>query len=361
MIKSAYIHIPFCKKICSYCDFPKVCYQEKWIDSYLNALKYDIETNYNNDILDTIYIGGGTPSSLSTIELNKLFVILKKLKLNKTYEYTIETNIEDLTEDKIKLMKSFGINRVSIGVQTFNDKHLKTLNRNSNYEDLKNKIDLLKNNGIDNINLDLMYALPNQKIEELNQDLNLFLNLNIKHISTYSLILEEHTKLYIDKTEYIDEDLDYKMYNTIENTLKNNNYEHYEVSNYCKEGYESKHNLTYWNNNQYYGFGMGASSYIDNIRINNTKNITTYLNKDIISSKEELKDLEIMQYEMILGLRKIKGVNKESFKNKYSKDIKEVFDIKELLDNNKLIENNEYIYINPKYIYLSNDILVNFI
>ena len=213
----------------------------------------------------------------------------------------------------------------------------------------------------DNINIDLMYAIKGETLEDLKEDLNLFLTLDIPHISTYSLIIEPHTKLYQNGEEYIDEDLDYEMYKLIEKTLKENNYNHYEVSNYSKDNYESKHNLTYWNNDNYYGFGMGASGYIKNTRYTNTKNLFEYLKGNYKYIETELSLKEQMQEEMFLGLRKLNGVSKKKFYQKYHQTIEEVFDIKNLIESGKLIEKNEYIYINPKYIYVSNDILINFV
>lgn len=359
-IKSVYIHIPFCNNICSYCDFTKIYYNKKYINDYLDALEKEIKSNYNNEILDTIYIGGGTPTSLDIDELKKLFHILKIFKLNRTYEFTIECNIESLDKEKIKLFKDFGVNRLSIGIQTFNSKFLKYLNRNHTKEEAFDKISFCKKY-FDNINIDLIYGLKNETIEDLKYDLDMFLKLDINHISTYSLIIEPHTKLYNDKEENINEELDYKMYELICNTLKDNGFNHYEISNFSKNGFESKHNLTYWNNEKYYGFGLGASGFIDNIRYTNTKNINDYIIGNFKGEEEIITKQIDMENEMILGLRKIKGVNTKSFKNKYNLDIENVFDIKKIIKEGKLINKDHYIYINPKYIYLSNDILINFI
>ena len=358
MITSAYIHIPFCNTICSYCDFPKIYYNNCFIDKYLDNLESEIKVIYKNDILDTLYIGGGTPSSLNIEELKKLFNILKIFKLNKNYEFTIECNLDSLTKEKLDLFKKNGVNRISIGIESFNKNNLKLLNRKLVNLDL---IEYSKKIGIDNINIDLIYALPNQTLEELNEDLDLFLALDIKHISTYSLIIEDNTLLKINGVQNIDDELDLEMYKLIIDKLKNNGFNHYEISNFAKEGYESKHNLTYWNNFEYYGFGMGASSYINNKRINNTKSITKYLNGIYKYDEEELDKKKKMEYEMILGLRKIEGVNIKEFYNKYQINIEDVFDIKDLLEKGKLIKENGFIRINEDYLYLSNDILINFI
>ena len=359
--KSVYIHIPFCDTICNYCDFCKFIKNDEWIDRYLNALEKEINTKYKGEAIETLYIGGGTPSSLNIEELNKLFNILKVINKSNNIEFTFECNIENIDYDKLCLLYKNGVNRLSIGVQTFNEKYLKYLNRNHKKEDIINKINLVKQIGFNNINIDLIYAIPNQTIEELNDDIDEFLKLNITHISTYSLILEPNTKLYIDKEKNIDEDLDYDMYNLICNKLNKNGYNHYEISNFSKEGYESKHNLTYWNNNEYYGFGLGASGYVNSVRYDNTRSFNNYISNKYIKESYKLSKEETIQNEFILGLRKINGIDKELFKLKYNIDIHDIDKVNKLLKENKLLENKKNIYINPEYIYVSNDILVEFI
>ncbi|MDD3341823.1 MAG: radical SAM family heme chaperone HemW [Bacilli bacterium] len=358
MIKSAYIHIPFCKKICSYCDFCKVFYKENLVLQYLDVLEKQIKNEYEGDILSTIYIGGGTPSSLSTAALEKLFTILQVLQKGKNAEYTIECNIEDITEEKISIFKKYGINRISIGIQTFQLKYLTLLERNHTYQEVIEKINLLKQYGFFNINIDLMYAFNGQTIEEVKEDLHLFLTLDVPHISTYSLIIEPHTKLYIKEYENIEEDMDAEMYNFICNTLKQNYYEHYEVSNFAKKGYESRHNLTYWNHDFYYGFGAGTSGYIKDTRYENTRSVPTYI-KDNTKKEEYLIDKKESIYEEImLGFRKIKGISKRKFYDKYNQKLEHFESIKKLIQENKILENEEYIYINPKYVYVMNEFLV---
>ena len=354
-MKSVYIHIPFCSNICSYCDFPKIYYHKKWINDYLEALNREIELRYKGELIETIYIGGGTPSSLEIEELEKLFSIIRKIKSN-YLEFTIECNLDNLTKEKIDLFKKNNINRISIGIESFDKKNLKFLNRNLNNLEL---IPYMKKIGIDNINVDLIYALPTESKKTLINDIDKLLELDVPHISTYSLIIEPHTMIYNKKIENIDDFLDLEMYNIICSKLKA--YNHYEISNFSKKGYESKHNLTYWNNEHYYGFGMGASGYIDNIRYTNTKSINEYIKGNYILEEEKLDIKEIMENEMILGLRKLKGVNISDFKKKYNKEIKEVFKIDKLIEEGKLLIENDYIKINSKYLYVSNEILINFI
>ena len=354
-MKSVYIHIPFCSNICSYCDFTKIYYNKKYINKYLDSLEKEINKYYNNEIVKTIYIGGGTPTSLDIDELNKLFKIIKVFKLDENVEFTIECNIENLTIEKLDLFKKNNVNRISIGIQTFNFKYLKLLNRNHNLKDVKKIINYAKKINFTNINIDLMYGFNGQTIKELDEDLNLFLSLNINHISTYSLMIEPHTKLYIENYKNIDEEMDYQMYEYICKKLKENDFIHYEVSNFAKKGYESLHNLTYWNNLEYYGFGLGASGFINKVRYTNTSNMNQYLLGNYIKEKEVITKKLDMEYEMILGLRKLKGVNILDFTKKFNIDLVKYFNIEKLIEENKLIIKDNYIYINPKYIYIENN------
>ena len=353
---SIYIHVPFCKTICSYCDFCKFYYNEKWVDNYLIALEKEIKSKYKNEAIATIYIGGGTPNSLNINQLEKLLQLTKLFNFEKI-EFTVETNV-DLSLDKIKLLKQYGVNRISIGVQTVNQKHLKFLNRNHTKEEVIDLVNLLKQYDF-NINIDLMYGIPNQTLKELEEDLDFILSLDVNHISTYSLIIEPHTKIYIDNVTNIDEDLDYQMYQLINKKLKN--YVHYEISNFAKDDYYSKHNLVYWNNLEYYGFGIGASGYIDGVRYDNTRSYQNYLNGNYLFESHKLSKKEKIENEFILGFRKLEGINILEFKAKYDMNVLDIGIVKKLLKEGKLSVDNGYLKINPKYIYISNTILVNFI
>ncbi len=359
MIKSCYIHIPFCDNICSYCDFCKLFYNEKIVDNYLLHLEKEIKNIYKNDLLDTIYIGGGTPSSLNLKQLDKLFNILSILRKSDNIEYTIECNFDNISIEKLKLFKKYGINRLSFGLESTIKNNLDVLDRKISKTNVKKVIKECRTLGFNNINIDLIYAIPNETIKDLENDLDFVLSLNVEHISTYSLIIEEHTKLFINNVKYISEELDYKMYKLICDKLSN--YNHYEISNFAKNGYYSRHNMCYWRNNNYYGFGLGASSYILNRRINNTRSITKYLADKYILDYEKLNKSDIISYEMILGLRLIEGINKKSFLKKYNKDIYKLFNIKKLINDGLLIDNGTNIYIPLDKVYISNEILINFI
>ena len=275
-------------------------------------------------------------------------------------EQEIDELVNEVDYEKLKILFDNKVNRLSIGVQTFNEKYLKFLNRNHNKEEIISKIEIAKKIGFENINIDLIYGLKNQNIEDLKQDLNDYLKLDINHISTYSLIIEPHTKLYIDNEQNIDEDLDYKMYELICNTLKENGFNHYEISNFAKPNYESKHNLVYWNNLEYYGFGVGASGYINGKRYDNTRNLQKYLKGEYLDNINELSLNEKIENEFILGFRKLNGININEFYKKYKFDVLKIDIIKKLINENKIINEKENIFINPKYIYIQNEILVDF-
>lgn len=359
-INAVYVHIPFCNNICSYCDFCKMYYNFELVDRYLDALDKEKKEKYQSNNIRTLYIGGGTPSSLTLEQIDKLFLILKQIKVNSDAEITFEVNVNDITEELLQKLKDNKVNRISIGIETINDKFLKLLNRSHTKQDVINKIDLSKKY-FDNINVDFMYAFPNQTLDDLILDLEFFKTLDVNHISIYSLILEKNTKLYIDNVSPLDEEVESRMYYYIINYLKDLGYIHYEVSNFAKKGYQSNHNLIYWNNQKYYGFGLGASGFINNIRYTNTRSINHYLEGDFTLEEEVITKKIDMENEMILGLRKMEGVNIKTFFDKYKINIIDAFDIDDLLDKNILRIKDNYIYIDDKYLYLSNQILVRFI
>ena len=308
-----YIHIPFCKTICSYCDFCKMHYNEKFVSSYLLHLEKEIHTRYKGEPVNSIYIGGGTPSSLTVNELDHLLSILTIFNLTDNYEYTIECNIENIDIDKLNIFKSYGINRLSIGVESFDKDNITILSRHHDEDMVFDNIYLAKKY-FNNINIDLIYGVsPN--LDKVKNDISKFLMLDIPHISCYSLILEEHTKLWIDKQKYIPEDLDKEMFDYINDTLTKNGYIHYEISNYAKEGYESIHNKNYWLNGKYYGFGLSAVSFLDRHRISNTKNLTKYLDDNYIEEDNYESNLVSKENDLILGLRLIEGIDIDKYNN----------------------------------------------
>lgn len=308
--KSLYIHIPFCEHICHYCDFTKVIYKSEIAFSYVSKIIDEIEFLESFDKkFKTIYIGGGTPTSLSISDLERLLKSLNKLvDFSKKYEFTVEANVENLTENKLVLLKKYGVNRLSIGTQSFNDKILKRFNRFHTGDEAISTIKLAQKY-IKNINVDLIYAVPFSSVQNLEKDLEIIANLNIKHVSLYSLQINKGTKFFVDKIEELNEDDTRNQYDFIVNFLKKHGFIHYEVSNFARKGYESKHNKVYWKDQKYLALGAGASGYIKNIRYTNTKNILSYINKEEISEIEYINKEKDFEYYLITNLRLLNGLN----------------------------------------------------
>lgn len=329
-----YIHIPFCKQKCYYCDFVSYANKEEKIQEYIECLQKEIEMEsekYKNEEYEitTIYIGGGTPSFIDASYIERIINTIKQnYKLYENPEITIEVNPGTINEEKIRKYKDIEINRISIGLQTTKDNLLKQIGRIHTYEEFLNCYKIVKKIGIDNINVDLMLGLPNQTLEDLKEGLIEVINLKPNHISLYSLILEENTILEKmvrqNMAKLPEEDLEREMYWTTKNILEKNGYIHYEISNFSKEGYESKHNLNCWNQKEYLGFGVAAHSYIKNKRYCNTNNIEEYIknvqNGKILNNRticEIQNKIEEQKEYMLLGLRKIQGIDIQEFKNKF--------------------------------------------
>lgn len=338
MLTALYIHVPFCEKICVYCDFHKEMATLSKKTKYIDALIKEIEINKDSyKYIETVYIGGGTPSNLPNPLLEKLLIAINdNININKNVEFSIETNPNDINMEKAELFHKYNINRVSVGVQTFNKSHLEFLGRTHNKEDVINAISNLKTSGINNINVDMIFSLVKQTEEELREDIKEVLKLDITHISYYSLILEEKTTLYHLYNQNIvsmnSEDLEALMYNVVIDSLVDNGFNHYEISNFSKNNFQSKHNTIYWTNLNYLGLGSGSHSLIDGKRYYNESNVSKYINNmlnDIIEFKIEY-ETEPLREELIMGLRLLKGINIEDINKKYSIDL--LKDYKELND-----------------------------
>lgn len=353
MIKSLYIHIPFCKTICTYCSFKKRIYDENLAHQYIVSLINDF-SRIPKKSLKTIYIGGGTPCSLSNNDLELLLSNLVGL-LDGNYEFTIESNPENLLDiEKISILKKYKVNRVSIGVQTFNEKLLKILGRKHNEDIVYNAIENLLNNKITNINLDLIYGIPSQTLNDFIQDVKKVLDYNIKHISLYSLTIDNHTVLFNKKYNEADEDLLRDMSDIATEMLKTKNFKRYEVSNYSLDNFESIHNLTYWYDEEYYGLGIGASGYENNIRYTNITTLHDFI-KGIRKYDETLVDEYNHEYEYImLNLRQKKGINlenyrkifKKEFTDFYQEEIKQLKNLIEVNDTNVFVKEEHYMILN---------------
>ena len=330
---SAYVHIPFCTQICYYCDFSKVFIKNQPVDSYLEHLLEEFQS-YDIQKLRTLYIGGGTPTALSASQLEVLLKgLTKNLDLSVLEELTIEANPGDLDADKIAVLKNSAVNRVSLGVQTFDDKMLKKIGRSHLEKDIYENIDRLKLAGFDNISIDLIYALPGQTMEQVKENVAKAIGLDIPHMSLYSLILENHTvfmnRMRRGKLPLPKEELEAEMFEYIIAELERAGFEHYEISNFSKTGFESRHNLMYWDNAEYYGIGAGASGYVNGIRYKNHGPIRHYLSAveegNARITEEHLSQKEKMEEEMFLGLRKKSGVSMARFEEKFGRSFDELY------------------------------------
>ena len=324
---SAYVHIPFCTQICYYCDFSKVFIKNQPVDSYLEHLLEEFQS-YDIQKLRTLYIGGGTPTALSAPQLEVLLNgLTKNLDLSALEELTIEANPGDLDADKIAVLKNSAVNRVSLGAQTFDNKMLKKIGRSHLEKDIYENIDRLKLSGFDNISIDLIYALPGQTMEQVKENVAKAIGLDIPHMSLYSLILENHTvfmnRMRRGKLPLPKEELEAEMFEYIIEELERAGFEHYEISNFSKPSFESRHNLMYWDNAEYYGIGAGASGYVNGIRYKNHGPIRHYLSAveegNARITEEHLSQKEQMEEEMFLGLRKKSGVSMARFEEKFGR------------------------------------------
>lgn len=369
--ESAYVHIPFCTQICYYCDFSKVFIKNQPVDDYLRALIAEFRS-FGIKKLRTIYIGGGTPTSITAQQLDYLLTeLVKDLDLPYLEEFTIEANPGDLTPDKIEVMKKSAVNRVSLGVQTFNDKHLKQIGRSHNEAQIYSTIDSLKEAGFHNISIDLIYALPGQTLDQVKENVAKALALDIPHLSLYSLILEHHTifmnKMRRGKLNLPTEDLEAEMFTYIINEMEANGFEHYEISNFSKPGFYSQHNLMYWNNDEYYGCGAGASGYLDGVRYRNRVPIQHYLSAveagDTRLTNEVLTANEKMEEELFLGLRKKTGVSKSRFQGKFgiSFDSRYGQIVDKLVKRGLLQEDQDQVRMTKKGLFLGDSVAEEFI
>jgi len=373
-----YIHIPFCKKKCKYCDFISFSNCEKWEEEYVNCLIEEVEKKEIIGTLkniSTIYIGGGTPSIIDSQNIIKIIKVIKnRFNVNKNVEITIEINPGTVTKNKLEDYKKAGINRLSIGLQSTHDRILNLIGRIHSYDQFLETYNLAKEVGFENINVDLMLAIPTQTEEELLESVKKVIELNPNHISLYSLILEENTeleKMISNGTlELIDDKVERKMYWKTKSLLEKNGYIQYEISNFAKKGYESKHNLDCWNQEEYIGFGVAAHSYFNNKRFSNTENLENYIefikNKKInnIISINEIQDREIKAKEfMMLGFRKIEGVSISEFERRFR--INPLFYFRfeiSKLEENELIEVDlDNIKLTKKGLDLANKVFEEFV
>lgn len=358
--KALYIHIPFCDHICSYCDFAKVYYREEFVLKYLERLKEELDA-LPHHIMRTIYIGGGTPSALSLKQLDILLSMADPFVGDDTLEYTIEVNPESATLDKLECMHTHGVNRISVGVQTFNNDLLKKIERYHTSDIAKEVIRNACSIGFKHISIDLMYGLPNQTLEDVQEDLKTALSLPINHLSYYSLILEEHTRLY-DNYEPLDEETEGKWSDYIVETLSHAGFHRYEVSNFALGNHESEHNKVYWHYDNYYGVGIGATGKIDDELISHSRSLTDYLQgkNTIYIEKETIEDT--MFNHLMMSLRLKEGLDLDEFKRRYHCSVEDVYKeaLTKNLGNHSLIIENNHLKTNDT-LDLLNSILLDFL
>lgn len=360
MAKALYIHIPFCEKICAYCDFFRGLYQEPLASKYIETLVLDIEKI--NDDLKTIYIGGGTPSCLN----ESLLTLLLKTIHNKQFqleEFTIEANVESLTKNKLLIMKKYGINRISIGVQSFDQNLLTICHRQHNEQMIKDTIKLIHECGIHNISIDLIYGLPSQSMELWKQDLQKALALDIKHLSLYALTIEPNSYFGRNHVSKCDEDLDADMYEYACKYLDKHGFKQYEIANFALVGYESKHNQMYWNYEDFIGLGLGASGKENHCRYDNQTNFKKYFNHEDMKTLIPLSKEDEMFEMVMMSLRMKKGLNRLLFKQKFHVDVDDIYHEiihKHILKGN-LIINEKYLYCSDQGFIILNDILSDFL
>lgn len=373
---SLYIHIPFCIKKCNYCDFLSFDNKFNLVDDYINALINEIKNysiSFSNKLVKSIFIGGGTPSILSSYNIYRLMdIIHKQYNINNDAEITLECNPGTLNIDKVRAIKNSGINRLSIGLQSTDDSYLDSLGRIHSYNDFVENYSLVRNIGINNINVDLMFGLPNQTLSNWESTVKEIIKLEPEHISAYGLIIEEETnfyrKYYNNELSLPDETIERDMYWLVHNILKDNNYNHYEISNYAQNGYECKHNIVYWTMEEYIGLGLGASSFVNGYRNKNTSDLNDYLrlngdiNKILVESNSLTRNQFIEEY-IFLGLRLLEGINVEDFESRFGLSIFKMYkDIIQDLVNNELIEiNDKFLRLTDKGIDVSNYVFAKFL
>ena len=355
-VKGIYIHVPFCTHICAYCDFCKILYNESLAEGYIKTTI--AELNKIDIKVKSIYIGGGSPSSLT---VNQFASLLKETSnhLLEDGEFCVELNPEDLNDEKIDLLAKYGVNRVSFGVQTLKPSLLKLLNRHHDEKLVKEVITKLNKKGITNINLDLMYGLPTQTKEDLLYDLNKYIEWKVPHISTYALLVEDHTFFKVRNIDALDDDEQAEHFDIICNLLKEKGFIHYEISNFAKQGYESKQNLIYWRDERYIGIGPSASGYEEDYRYDTSKNISLYIsnniNKEVYNISKEEEEYEYI----MLHLRLKEGINFIDYKDRFGYNFLERFNeqIQSLLEKDDIEVDDIHLNIKENKLFISNLII----
>lgn len=373
-MRGIYIHIPFCVQKCNYCNFVSYKMNDENAKQYIKALEGEIKKTYANDKADTVYIGGGTPTVLGEELLESLFKCIKKnINISPDCEFTVEANPKTVTADKCNIMKEYGVNRISLGAQSFNDGELKFLGRIHTAYDTEYTYNLLRQKGFNNINLDLMFGLPCSNAQTLKTSIKKYISLNPEHISCYGLTAEHGTayKKAIEskRIKELGEDDFAEIYNIVCKSLKDGGYMQYELSNFARDGFESKHNIKYWTQCEYYGFGAAAAGFLDGIRYVNTAKVREYTDcavqgLDIPKSEryKMSKDEQMSEF-VVLGLRLTQtGADKKLFYKKFGVFTDDVFgDVIEKYTRLGFMDSTDgRIVLKPNAYYVSNAILCDF-
>jgi len=372
-LNALYIHIPFCARKCNYCDFNSIVSETKTIDRYLHALGKELSTLQGQYVFKTVFIGGGTPSALTETQLEKLLSgVVRHIPASRIREYTVEVNPGTLTESKVALLKEYFVNRISLGVQSLLASQLKLLGRIHSSDDARNAFTLLRTNGFKNINIDLIFGCPEQSLDDWEKDLRTVVELNPEHISTYALTYEEGTSLTMDlKNEVIhrlDDAVELEMYKTAIGYLTSNGYNHYEISNFAKDGCACCHNHVYWENKAYVGVGAGAYSFIDGVRTSNERNVFKYIdgineNKNIKSFSECLQHDQFASETVIMSLRLRQGISNIDFYERFGYKIEEQFEdqINRLMKYGLVSYEDERLKLTEKGLFIADTVMAEFI
>jgi oxygen-independent coproporphyrinogen-3 oxidase len=324
-VRSLYVHIPFCAHLCAYCDFPKVLFQPKWAFSYVEELKKEAAScSIAPHSLDTLYFGGGTPSVLPNPLLKELLSYFAPF-LKQGGEFTLEGNPESLDEAKLTLLRQSGVNRLSIGVESADPALLALMGRHHSFAEAKRSVVLAKQAGFTNINCDLIYALPGEDLTALRKDIDALLSLDVDHLSTYCLSVNPGTLFHNQGRQEMEQSLAADQYELILKCLRAAGYDRYEVSNFCRKGKKSRHNLTYWKDEEYYGLGMGASGYVAGVRYDNVRNLSAYLAGQWRANEEKIDQKSALEYYFLTNLRLEEGFSEADFEKKFGFSFAEAY------------------------------------
>ena len=359
--KACYVHVPFCQTICAYCDFTRCGYHKGLADKWLTAVEQEIEEKLQGS-LETLYLGGGTPTALTLPQLEKLLQVLQPYS-STCKEFTIEANVESFSKDKIALCKRYGVNRVSLGVQSLQPSLLKVIERAHSKEDILHVLQDLHEAGIHNISIDLMYGLPTQTMQMWQEDLQeVVSSFPISHISLYALTIEKNAKFGRNQVQPADAGLEADMYEYAIDFLTSHGFVQYEISSFAKDGKESMHNKMYWTYEDFYGIGCGASGKQHHIRYDNTKSLQTYLTTGSSPTQTPLSKEEEMFELLMMNLRLRKGMSLQHFYDMFHVDFTQYYakPLQRMLDQNMLAITEGYVYASEKGYPLLHEILMEF-